>query len=922
MKHENDLYPPSFKAAVALAALRHEQSVEGLAARYSLPDSLIREWTHKLEHHADTVFARQPQRDKSENDFFDSRELAKIIAENSTQGFAMMDRNGYCIYANKAWLNMTGYSSEEISSQPLHYLVHHHHPDGRHYPMEECPIDRALPENFDVRAHEDIFFRKDGSTFEVTCAASPVFSAGKPVATVIEIRDVTEQKRQARHRLESEQRAMDSAKAAEEQQQRLNAFLDAAPVGIGMADANGKLILVNRANRELWGQNIHLAQDVKEYGEFKGWWADGAAHHGQPMLPEKWALARALRGESVDNDIIEIEPFDKPGTRKTISLSARPILDGQGRITGSVVAQIDITQQKQAEKAFLEEARILELLSQSGQSLAATLDLNTLLQTVTDSGRALTGAEFGAFFYNGKDESGDAYLLYTLSGASREAFERFGHPRATAVFKPTFVGEPAIRSDDITKDPRYGKMAPHHGMPKGHLPVRSYLAAPVVSRSGDVIGGLFFGHSQVAVFNERAERLITGLAAQAAMAIDNARLYDLSQRAAKERQSLLDNERMARAEAERLNQSKDEFLAMLAHELRNPLAPVSAAAAILRMAGNDANRVRQVGEIISRQIGHFTHLIDDLMDVSRVTRGLINLETEPVDIKTIINAAIEQVRPMIEARRHTLIMRIDADHAVVNGDRTRLVQVTANLLTNAAKYTPDHGEITLKVEADERSARITVSDNGNGIDKTLLPHVFDLFTQGGRGLDRTQGGLGIGLALVRAIIALHLGEVHAHSGGPGKGSSFTVSIPLIHEEGAHSQEAGWDHNESGNLSVLVVDDNVDAANSIAILLKAVGHHVKVALTAHDALDQENSEETDVFILDIGLPDMTGYDLVRALRRRPGLENKTYIALTGYGQPQDRQLSKEAGFSHHFVKPVDNQHLFKVLAEAKSITHRP
>lgn len=826
MHQENGIFPASFKAAVALAALRHEQPIDDLAARYSLPVFLIREWADKLERQADTVFTLQPRDEDSKADFFDSRELAKVIAENSTQGFAMMDRHGYCIYANKAWLDMTGYSAEEISAAPLHYLVHHHHPDGRPYPIEDCPIDRALPENFDVRAHEDIFFRKDGTTFEVACAASPIFRAGKPVATVIEIRDVTEQKRQARQRLESERKAVASVKAAEEQQQRLNAFLDAAPVGIGMADANGKLILVNRANRGIWGQDLHLAHNVEEYGEFHGWWADGADHHGQPVRPDEWALARALRGENVDHDIVEVEPFDKPGTRKTISLSARPILDNQDSITGSVVAQIDITLQKQAEKAFFEEARILELLNQSGQTLASTLDLNALLQTVTDSGRALTGAEFGAFFYNGKDQSGDTYLLYTLSGAPRSAFERFGHPRATAVFKPTFVGERAIRSDDITKDPRYGTMAPHYGMPKGHLLVRSYLAAPVISRSGEVIGGLFFGHSKIAVFNDRAERLITGLAAQAAMAIDNARLYDLAQKAAEDRQALLNSERTARAEAERLNRSKDEFLAMLAHELRNPLAPVSAAAAVLRMAGHDLHQVRQVSDIISRQIKHFTHLLDDLMDVSRVTRGLIRLETEPLDIKTIISTAVEQVRPMIEGRKHRLTMHIDADHAIVNGDRTRLVQVMANLLTNAAKCTPDHGEITLKVEVSEKYAWIIVSDNGSGMDETLLPHVFDLFTQGTRGLDRGQGGLGIGLALVKAIVALHKGEVQANSEGLGKGSTFTVCIPLIQEEVVPFQDKGSDRADSGNLSILVVDDNVDAASSIAILLKALGHQVR------------------------------------------------------------------------------------------------
>ncbi|NEX59933.1 hybrid sensor histidine kinase/response regulator [Noviherbaspirillum galbum] len=321
------------------------------------------------------------------------------------------------------------------------------------------------------------------------------------------------------------------------------------------------------------------------------------------------------------------------------------------------------------------------------------------------------------------------------------------------------------------------------------------------------------------------------------MAIDNARLYDLAQKSAEERQALLNSERAARAEAERLNRSKDEFLAMLAHELRNPLAPVSAAADVLRMAGDDPNRVRQVSEIITRQIGHFTHLIDDLMDVSRVTRGLIALDRQPLDLKTVIGVAIEQVRPMIEARKHRLTTRMDAEHAIVQGDRTRLVQVISNLLSNAAKYTPPHGEITLEVAADDDCASVVVTDNGNGIDTTLLPHLFDLFTQGSRSLDRSQGGLGIGLALVKAIVGLHNGEVRAFSDGPGKGSTFKIMIPYIQGEDVTALETGSSDVKAQRLHILVVDDNGDAATSLAILLKAVGHHVKVAMNAKEALQQ-------------------------------------------------------------------------------------
>ncbi len=689
-------------------------------------------------------------------------------------------------------------------------------------------------------------------------------------------------------------------------QQHLISLFDQTAAGIAERDLQGRLIRINdrfceilgRSREELLGKDIHdltFADDLN-------------------------ASEVAFNQLLVDGQPFEIEKrYLKPdGSPIWVSATVSLVHKIEREFPDSVLAVVlDISERKQTEEALQDETRILELFNNSWQSLASTLELDSLLQIVTDSGRALTGAEFGAFFYNSKNEQGDSLLLYALSGAPRSAFERFGHPRATDVFKPTFLGQAALRSDDITQDPRYGKMAPHYGMPQGHLPVKSYLAAPVISRSGEVIGGLFFGHPEAAVFTARSERLVVGLAAQAAMVIDNARLYDLAQKAAEERQLLLSSERSARAEAERLSRSKDEFLAMLAHELRNPLAPVSAAAGILCQAGDDPQRVRQVGEILSRQIAHFTRLIDDLMDVSRVTRGLIQLETERLDIKTIMTTAVEQVRPMIDAKCHNLTIQMDAQPLWVEGDRIRLVQVVANLLTNAAKYTPPHGELQLSIDADSTHASIVVSDNGHGMDSALLPQVFDLFTQGAQRLDRAQGGLGIGLALVKAIVTLHRGEVKAFSAGHGKGSSFVVSLPRVAAEVTQPSALTGAGRGDAQLTILLVDDNVDAAESLSMLLELIGHKVWTAHTAGDALTIVESEQIDAFILDIGLPDMNGYDLIKALHRRPDIAAKPCFALTGYAQPQDQQLSIAAGFTQHFVKPVNSQLLFTALAEVKA-----
>ena len=573
----------------------------------------------------------------------------------------------------------------------------------------------------------------------------------------------------------------------------------------------------------------------------------------------------------------------------------------------------DALRRMRAEQALREETRVLESMKGASETLASTIEFEPLMQAITDAATRLAGAEFGAFFYNGTDDNGEAYLLHTLSGAPREAFAHLGNPRATSLFGPTFHGAAPIRSDDILADPRYGAAPPHHGMPPGHLPVRSYLAASVVSRSGEVIGGLFFGHARPGMFSARTEELIGAFSAQAAIAIDNARLFGMAQRSAQERDQLLASERAARSEAERHNKMKDEFLAMLAHELRNPLAPITSAAQLLRLPEVNEGLRLKASNIISRQVRHMTELVDDLLDVSRVTRGLVKLENEILDLNKVAIAAVEQARPHIEERLHVLDVELLPEPVPVEGDRTRLIQVLVNLLNNAAKYTPQGGRISIAVAADEACAEVTVRDNGSGIDAQLLPHVFDLFTQADRAPDRSQGGLGIGLALVKSIVRMHKGRVAAHSEGLQRGTTMRVTLPLAHAEIGQAVRAGEGGGDARPLSVTVVDDNADAGHSLAVLLRAHGHAVQVFEDASSTLAAAADDATDVFILDIGLPDMTGYELVRRLRRDPRRLGAVYVALTGYGQQRDRELSRQAGFDHHLVKPVEIGKLAQILA---------
>ncbi|MCW8093081.1 PAS domain-containing protein [Alteromonas sp. ASW11-130] len=362
---------------------------------------------------------------------------------------------------------------------------------------------------------------------------------------------------------------------------------------------------------------------------------------------------------------------------------------------------------------------------------------------------------------------------------------------------------------------------------------------------------------------------------------------------------------------EQADRRKDEFLAMLAHELRNPLAPIGTAASLLEMAPVDnETHVREIGGVITRQVAHMTELVDDLLDVSRVTRGLVEFAREPVDVRSVIDAAVEQAQPLIAARGHTLTTQFH-DTALVIGDHHRLVQVVTNLLNNAAKYTPTNGRLQLSMQVENEKVQVRVTDNGIGMDEALLPMVFELFAQGKRTPDRSQGGLGIGLALVHSIVEQHGGTVAATSPGLNLGSTFTMTLPLAATDEALVQTPSVTTRASAALKILVVDDNRDAAELLAILLGAQGHDAEIAVDGAGAVAMVRADPRwDAFVLDIGLPDMTGYELAQQLKM--AADCSTYIALTGYDQSSDRQKSKAAGFDHHLAKPADFGQLQKIL----------
>ena len=675
-----------------------------------------------------------------------------------------------------------------------------------------------------------------------TVYASPIAHPSRRRVALL-FTDITA-RRNAEHALRaSEQAAREAAAQAEADRRRLDALLAAAPVGIVYADAGGALSSANHMSRELWGEHP-MSTSQEGYADWRGRWADGSARHGQRIAPGDWALARALRGETVDADIVEIEPFGQPGRRRTLFTRASAIRDEHGAILGAVAASTDMTAQLDAQRALRDSESKFRTITEAMPQMVWSATPDGQNDYANQRWHEFTGLSDLNLLGNG----------WTV----------IVHPDDLARLQAQWANSQAGGAlFEVEHRIRY-----HDGSWRWVL----NRALPVWGDDGAII---------------RWMGTVTDI----------------------------HDQKLAAEELQAANTRKDEFLAMLAHELRNPLAPISTAAQILKLAGSNAQRIAHAGDVIGRQVRHMVELVDDLLDVSRVTRGLVELECEPVELKPVIQAAIEQARPLIEKKGHTLAIRLGDANVRILGDRKRLVQVMANLLNNAAKYTQEGGEITVCADALPGAVRLCVKDNGIGIDAALLPDIFELFTQAKRTPDRAQGGLGLGLALVRSMVSLHGGTVAAHSDGPGRGSSFSVVLPVHDATGAPVPGTAHDGavpEAAVSRRILVVDDNRDAAESLSIMLAAVGHTVTVEDSPAAALRRAAHEPFDIGILDIGLPGMDGHALARRLRALPGQEKAALVALSGYGQPQDLEASRQAGFCAHLVKPVDIGRLLALL----------
>ena len=819
----------------------------------------------------------------------------RVSFEQAAVGIATARLDGRFSDANQKFASILGYEREELWALSFRDITH---PDDA--AETNSMIGRLLAGELTDYSLEKRYRRKDGSViWSLTTVTAIRDAAGKPLSFIGVIEDI------------SRRRQAEDALRKSEQFNR--SIIESSRDCIKMLSLEGSLLWMSPSGCE--ALSIDDVKSVVGRSWVSFWPAEDEA-------AARSAVSAAARG-GTGNFVGRLEVLGRP---RWFDVVLTPILGASGAPETLLAVSREITERVDIEHALREETRMLELLNETGAVLASQLDIRALLEAVTDAATELSGAQFGAFFYNTTDENGDAYQLFTLSGVPREAFERFGHPRATPLFAPTFHGESSIRCDDVHADPRFGQWPPHHGTPPGHLPVRSYLAVPVIARSGEVIGGLFFGHAAVGVFSERSERIITGIAAQAAIAVDNARLYETAQKAAEERKQLFERERFARAEAERLSAMKDEFLAVLSHELRTPLNAILGWSQMARHQTVDGTLAKSL-EVIERNARVQTQLIEDLLDMSRITSGKMRLNVQSIAPFSFIEAAVETVRPAATAKAIRLSVLLDPVAGPVTGDANRLQQVVWNLLSNAIKFTPKGGRVQVLLERVNSHIEISVADTGTGIPAGFIEHAFERFRQADASTTRKHGGLGLGLAIVKHLVELHGGTVHARSAGEGQGTTFTIKLPLAavqrYEDGgervhpAAGPLAGtrFQPMDLRDIKVLIVDDEADARDLVAHVLGDCGAAVVHAASAEEALALVESERPDVLLSDIGMPDVDGYELLRRVRALGEARGGRLpaVALTAFARSEDRTRALSAGFLIHVSKPIDPSELVATVA---------
>lgn len=804
--------------------------------------------------------------------------LTQTITDNATAALFLMDARQQCTYMNPAAVAMTGFTLDEVQGRPLHDFIHHHRPDGRPYPRDECPIDRALPQRQQERG-EDTFIRKDGRLFPVAFTASPISAQGRPVGTVIEVEDI-------------------SARKQVQDELRLRAHvLESMAEGVSVSDERGFILYTNAAEDAMFGYAP---------GELVG--QHVSVQNSYPAA-ENRRIVDAVLGHLREHGVWvgEFHNVKKDGT-PFVTHARITALDLSHR-RHLLCVQQDITQEKRDREA-------LRFLAEASTMLVTSLDHNQTLQELTRLLVPRLATWCSVYLHEG---SGPVELA-ACSHADperalllRDLHARFPPDPQGPHGLPTVLRTGKSLLLPTVDDAMFQAAArsPTELTMMRELGPRSSIVVPLIAQ-GRTFGALAISTSTAGHRHDAFDlALVEELARRAAVAIDNARLFAIAQK--------------ERARAEEANRAKDLFLSTLSHELRTPLTAILGWTRMLRTSTLSPEKREKGLETIDRNARAQVALIEDILDLSRIVTGKLRLELQPVELVSVIEAAIDTVRPAIDARNIRLQFALDPDAAIVIGDPNRLQQVVWNLLTNAAKFTPRGGRIQVWLRREASHVEITVADNGQGIDPALLPFVFDRFRQSDSSTTRSLGGLGLGLAIVKHLLELHGGTIHAASAGEGQGATFLVRIPVAPLRSpdlptiepslsAESRDLECPPEIAG-LKVLVVDDERDVRDWVSALLEHCNAVVFTAASAAEALAALRSHQPDVIVSDIGMPGEDGYTLIKKIRALAPADGggTPAIALTAYARMEDRTRAMVAGFNMHVAKPIEPTELLITIA---------
>jgi PAS domain S-box-containing protein len=822
------------------------------------------------------------------------RELRRALkhSDDAQQALAMQARvlesmaEGVCVLTESGAILFTNPAFDSIFGFPRGALLGTNIAELKDAPLAEAQRRYAAAiaeaQTRGTWTGEQRHRRSDGTPFETQTRITPIRTGGDWCYVCVQ-EDVTQRRRaqEALHSLNQDLR---------NRVQEMSTLLDVLPVGIGIAvDSSADNIRVNSALAKTLrlsiDANASLTAPAEERPKFRVL-RDGVEVPAND-LPLQKAARLGLETRDMELDVA----FDDGSTVRLLEYAV-PLLDDQGRPRGSIGAFVDISDRRAAERereqlvsALTKHGRELSVLSSAAQELNKVLDAGAIVRTLVRAALQISEASSGAavLLYNGAPSRPICQFADDNRQNSTCEAAEFGAADWVTKHRAPFLTNNAATDEVVTAAAR------------ARFQVANLVCLPIIGRDDELLG-CFELHNKPGGFSTGDVVKLQTLSAGASIALENARLL---------------------AQIRDADRRKDDFLAMLAHELRNPLAPLRSAVDVMMMVGDGDDSARQLHEVMDRQISHMGRIIDDLLDVSRLTRGRIELRREKLDWTKLVADALTAHRQVFAAGEHTLHVDLPAAPIWVDGDATRLAQVFDNLLSNARKFTDAGGAISVRLgHSSDDLAVLEVSDSGIGVSPEDLGRIFDIFTQADRSLDRRRGGLGLGLALVKGLIELHGGHVSVESEGLGKGCTLRVALPVTEAPTVLASDDAALLNLRGSIRVLLVEDNRDAADTLRLLLETRGYTVLVAVTGREAIEMAPGFAPDAVVCDIGLPELDGFAVARTLRSDPRFNAVRLIALTGYGRDADVARARESGFDDHLTKPADSARLFRILSDVE------